>query len=167
MQSNDHHRSTEGHQVAHGACLCGAVAFELELYVPSDADRTVGVCHCAACRRWTGGGPVPFLVTVPERFHVEHGQELLAHYRDQSSLIRTFCRRCGTNLYQDTGLAYFVCAGALDDLELPPMVQMRLAEKAAWAEPVPDDVTADRPLYPAGLQNGRRGIEHNHLHFHS
>lgn len=166
MQSNDVPRSTDGQQVVPGACLCGAVVFELELNVASDPDRTVGVCHCTACLRWTGGGPVQFLVTVPERFRVLHGPELLAHYRDQTALIRTFCRRCGSSLYLDSGLAYFVSVGALDYLELPLMVRMRLLEKAQ-SEPVAVDGTANDPLSPVRRLGGGRGIEHNHFHFHS
>ena len=33
-----------------GQCLCGAVRFDAVI-----ARAEMGACHCAMCRRWTGG----------------------------------------------------------------------------------------------------------------
>ena len=106
-------------QEMHGACLCGAVAFELRAsqYGP---DGPMWVCQCTGCRRWTGAPSLPFVRVVPEHFRVTQGQEQIAHYYDGGSSIRAFCRRCGSSLYQEIGVAYHVCGGVLHDVDLKP-----------------------------------------------
>lgn len=116
----------------HGACLCGAITFELYASHQYGSDRRMGVCHCRRCQRWSGGSGLPFVVAAPERFRVTCGQELMAHYRDETSELRTFCRRCGASLYHDSGSTYFVCAGVLQDLALRPTFHIHVADTAAW-----------------------------------
>ena len=110
-----------------GTCLCGAVEFELQPSHQYGGDRTMGVCHCTACQRWTGAPSLPFVVTAPERFRVVRGLDQVAHYRDGDSTMRAFCRRCGSSLYQDSGTTYYVSAGALRDLALEPTFDLHLA----------------------------------------
>lgn len=107
-------------EVICGACLCGAVTFELKASFQYGPDRAMGICYCLGCQRWTGGPSLPFVVVVPERFRVTRGQEQVAHYRDEASTVRAFCRRCGSGLYQDIGTAYYVSAGALRGVMVRP-----------------------------------------------
>ena len=93
----------------------------------------MGVCHCTACRRWSGAESLPFVVTVPERFRVRRGLDQLAHYRDGDSRMRAFCRRCGSSLYQDTGTTYYVSAGALRGLALEPTVYLHGADESPFS----------------------------------
>jgi hypothetical protein len=93
----------------------------------------MGVCHCTNCQRWSGAPSLPFVVAVPERFRVVHGLEQMAHYRDENSTMRAFCRRCGSGLYQDTGTTYYVSAGVLRDLTLQPAFHLHLADKPPLA----------------------------------
>jgi hypothetical protein len=106
--------------VFHGECLCGAVVFEVRPSFQYGPARAIGLCHCTSCQRWSGASALPFVVAVPERFRVARGQEFMAHYRDDESTVRTFCRRCGSCLYQDLGTTYYVSAGVLRDLTLQP-----------------------------------------------
>jgi hypothetical protein len=106
--------------VVSGTCLCGAVEFELQPSRHFGPGREMGVCHCTSCQRWSGASSLPFVVALPERFRVTNGVEQLAHYRDPDSTMRTFCRRCGSGLYQEIGAVYYVSAGALGDLALQP-----------------------------------------------
>lgn len=115
-----------------GRCLCEAVGFEAEPSHRYGPDRAMGVCRCASCQRWTGSPSLPFVVVLPERFRVTHGQELLVHYRDEDATMRAFCRRCGTGLYQDLGTSYYVSAGVVVDLTLEPGFE--LTEPAARPE---------------------------------
>ena len=92
-----------------GRCLCGAVHFTI-----ADAPQSIGVCHCAMCRRWSSGpffalhgaGPVSF-----------DGEQYIERYRSSEWAERGFCRICGTSLFYrlvDNG-EYIVSIGALDD----------------------------------------------------
>lgn len=125
-----------------GACLCGAVVFELRASQQYGPDRVVGVCHCTCCQHWSGAGGLPFVVVAPEQFRVTHGQELLAHFRDQDSRLRTFCRRCGSSLYYDAGTAYHVAAGVLRGFTLAPAFHVEVAHTAAW-----DRITDHTPQF--------------------
>ena len=100
----------------------------------------MGVCHCTRCQRWSGAGGRPFVVAAPEHFTVTNGQELLAHYRGEGFAIRTFCRRCGSSLYTDSGTTYYVSAGALRNLRLTPAFHIQVADKAPW-----DEIGGDAP----------------------
>lgn len=133
-------------------CLCGEVAFELQASHLYGLARAMGVCHCSHCQRWSGGSGLPFVVVLPERFSVTRGQELIAHYRDDST-VRAFCRRCGSSLYQDVGSTYYVGAGALRDLALTPGFHIHVAHKAPW-----DQIVGDAPQFaetPAARADAR------------
>jgi hypothetical protein len=119
--------------VVSGTCLCGAIEFELQPSRPTAANRTMGVCHCTACRRWSGAESLPFVVTVPERFRVHRGLDQMAHYRDVDSTMRAFCRRCGSSLYQDMGTTFHVSAGALRDLAVEPTFDLHGADESPLA----------------------------------
>ena len=99
----------------HGACLCGGVVFGLCASREPGPNRAMGTCDCSLCRRWSGAAELPFVIVVPEHLTVDRGEELLAHYRDDEGRLRTFCRRCGSHLYYDTGRRYHVTAGVLDE----------------------------------------------------
>jgi hypothetical protein len=145
-------RRTGTTEVIHGMCLCGEVAFELQASHLYGLARAMGVCHCSHCQRWSGGSGLPFVVVLPERFSVTRGQELIAHYRDDST-VRAFCRRCGSSLYQDVGSTYYVGAGALRDLALTPGFHIHVAHKAPW-----DQIVGDAPQFaetPAARADAR------------
>lgn len=124
----------ESTDVLKGSCLCGAIAFEMQVARQFGAGRAMGFCPCSRCQRWTGGAGLPFVVTVPERFSTVRGQDLMAHYRDDSSVIRTFCRRCGSSLYQDTGTTYYVSAGALEGLQTVSSLHLLAEHEPASAQ---------------------------------
>lgn len=131
-------------EVIHGACLCGAIAFELQASRQYGPGRAMGICHCTRCQRWSGASGLPFVVVAPEQFKVSSGQELIAHYRDEGSSMRAFCRRCGSSLYHDNGTSYRVGAGVLHDLKLTPTFHIHVAHKAPW-----DEIAGDAPQFAA------------------
>jgi len=77
-----------------GACLCGAVRFEVEGELPPP-----DICHCRQCRAWSGHC---FASTdVPRDRIVVHGAENLRWYRSSETVRRGFCSVCGASLFWD------------------------------------------------------------------
>ena len=139
-------------EVIHGACLCGAIAFDLHessgSFAPPEWSATgrpaMGICHCTRCQRWSGGSGLPFVVAAPANLKVTQGHVLIARYReDGRGTIRNFCSQCGSSLYQDAGATYYVGAGVLPGLRLEPKFHINVAHKAPW-----DEIAGDAPQLP-------------------
>lgn len=77
-----------------GACLCGAVSFEVagELH-PPDA------CHCSQCRGQSGHFWAS--TDVPREALTLRGAEHLTWYRSSERVRRGFCSVCGSVLFWD------------------------------------------------------------------
>lgn len=93
----------------HGHCLCGGVT----LSVSGDA-KSVHACHCAACRRWTGGPAMVLLAGAD--LCIEAGDTLVRRFASSDWLERAFCSACGSSLFfRSTGDGqHFVAAGLFD-----------------------------------------------------
>ncbi|KAA5604739.1 GFA family protein [Roseospira marina] len=74
-----------------GGCLCGAVRFTL-----SEDVRVFSACHCAMCRRWTGGPMLAVHCRGPVSWE---GTEHITRYRSSDWAERCFCARCGSSLF--------------------------------------------------------------------
>lgn len=77
-----------------GSCLCGAVRFE----VTEPFDR-VGICHCLSCKRISGGAGTVSGRVRTDAIRILAGEELLTTYQPDEGSAKTFCSRCGTNLF--------------------------------------------------------------------
>lgn len=77
-----------------GACLCGAVSFEVagDLH-PPDA------CHCSRCRKTSGHFWVS--TNVPRDALTISGAENLTWFRTSETVRRGFCSTCGSALFWD------------------------------------------------------------------
>ena len=75
-----------------GGCLCGAARYRL-VEVPT----AYGACHCAACRRWSGG--IEMGVQVPPGGIAWEADETVATYASSDWADRGFCRTCGSSLF--------------------------------------------------------------------
>jgi hypothetical protein len=96
-----------------GHCLCGAVVYR------GHGERgDIHVCHCADCRRWTGG---PFM-GVQFSGGVEIADPGAVNWFESSAwAARGSCRACGTALFYRLAAApqnLIVTAGSLDDANL-------------------------------------------------
>lgn len=92
-----------------GACLCGAVAFEL-----TPPLRDAVSCHCSQCRKFSGH--YWSATSVPEaQFRLVTDQGL-RWFRSSVTAERGFCGRCGAALFwrQDGEGRISVAAGALE-----------------------------------------------------
>ena len=76
-----------------GACLCGAVRFEITL-----PTRFCAHCHCRNCRRAHGAAFVTWTGVPKEQFRFVEGEDLVTRYRTDTDATRTFCSRCGSTL---------------------------------------------------------------------
>lgn len=76
-----------------GACLCGAVAFRIEL--PTTACVH---CHCTMCQRNHGAGYVTWIALPRGQLSIDEGERELVRYQSSSHGSRSFCGRCGTSL---------------------------------------------------------------------
>ena len=114
----------------HGGCLCGAVKLRARLKAPE-----VQACHCAQCRRWTGGGPL-YAVRV-EDLEIE-GADAISAYNHSEHGERAFCRICGSTLYwklQGRSVA-FIAPGLLDDQSgLRVTEEIFVDHRAEWMPP--------------------------------
>lgn len=72
-----------------GQCLCGAVRFDAII-----ADATMGACHCAMCRRWSGG--VFLSVACTDITFAD--PDALGVYASSDWGERGFCKGCGSSL---------------------------------------------------------------------
>ncbi len=85
--------------IATGQCLCGAVAFEID--VPA---RWAWHDHSAASRRAHGAAYATYVGSWRKRFRITRGETAVARYADQAAgTVRSFCTSCGTPLIYERG----------------------------------------------------------------
>lgn len=77
-----------------GACLCGAVSFEVEGdLAPPDA------CHCTQCRKQSGHYWAS--TNVPRAALTVRGAENVTWFQSSAKVRRGFCSSCGSVLFWD------------------------------------------------------------------
>ncbi|TGD76071.1 GFA family protein [Mangrovimicrobium sediminis] len=109
-----------------GKCLCGKIEVEAR-----DAAE-VGLCHCAMCRRWSGG-PM-FAVHCGSDVSFSGGEP--AAYRSSDWAERGFCPECGTHLFYHLlpGDDYILPAGLFQDAAFELTGEIFIDEKPAFYE---------------------------------
>ncbi len=79
-------------ETAHeGGCLCGEVRYRLD-----GTPKSVVICHCAMCRRSSGGPAVAWLTLPLDQFAFTKSEA--ASYRSSDHARRAFCPHCGGQL---------------------------------------------------------------------
>jgi hypothetical protein len=91
-----------------GKCMCGAVNF-----TAVSEEATVTACHCDMCRRWSSG---PYLEVTCQQVSFE-GEDSIGKIRSSDWAERTFCKKCGSNLFYHIidSSEYQISAGLIDD----------------------------------------------------
>ena len=96
-----------------GGCCCGEVRYEAAGDVSNETS-----CHCSICRR-TSGAPFVAWATFPSAgLRVTKGAP--ATFRSSPAAVRSFCARCGTQLffrYDAAPALVDVTIASLDDPE--------------------------------------------------
>ena len=83
--------------VAKGQCLCGKVAFEID--VPA---RWAWHDHSASSRRAHGAAYATYVGSWRKRFRIVKGKTLIGRYEDLATKTsRSFCSACGTPLFYE------------------------------------------------------------------
>ena len=77
-----------------GSCQCGGVRFE----VP-DHFEPRAFCHCATCKKLSGGVGTANGRLRSEEVTIVEGEELLRTYQPEEGTAKTFCSVCGSNLF--------------------------------------------------------------------
>ena len=115
----------------HGACLCGAVAYEAD-------GPFVGFqyCHCSRCRRFTGSAHAANLFCPPAQFRWTKGEANVGHWAlpDARFFATSFCKTCGSSLpwLNQAGTTVIIPAGTLE--EAPPL---RPTRNIMWGSRAP------------------------------
>lgn len=105
-----------------GHCLCGDVRITLTAWTPE-----ISACHCALCRR-AGGGLMAGFVAPADQVRVA-GE--VRSYRASPFAERTFCPRCGANLWlRDDGGDFELSPGLFDAARAFPLVREVYADCA-------------------------------------
>jgi hypothetical protein len=121
----------------HGSCLCGGVRFEL----PDDFEPRA-FCHCASCKKLSGGVGTANGRIASDRVTIVAGEELLRAYQPAEGTAKTFCSVCGSNLFGGgwpESDSASVRLSAIDDaLDGSPARHIWTRSVASW-EALPDD----------------------------
>jgi hypothetical protein len=120
-------------QTTMGACLCGAVSFEI-----SGPFESFFLCHCARCRKDTGSAHAANLFSSTAKITWLSGQGGIKTYRLPGTRHeRSFCPDCGSALpsVQFDGAVLVVPAGSLDTaIDIKPNAHICFASRADWDE---------------------------------
>ncbi len=116
-----------------GACLCGAVQFEMT--TPS---KFCGHCHCSNCRRAHGAAFVTWAGFNQSQFRIVAGEEHVTDYQTDTNATRSFCNICGSTLFYRSPRwpddFHVVRANIKGDLDQAPAAHFYVDHKADWWE---------------------------------
>ncbi len=122
-----------------GTCQCGGVRIAVE--VPF---LLVSACHCATCKKISGGGGTASGRARTEDVRILQGRDLITTYQPAEGSAKSFCARCGTNLFgggwPDTEFTS-VRLSALDEPFEGPLEAHTFVRSLAPWETLPDDGT--------------------------
>jgi hypothetical protein len=76
-----------------GACLCGAVRFQVAGPV-----LQLHNCHCSECRKAYGAAFGTVAVVEAKHFAYLSGADLIGAYKQSERVTRYWCKQCGSRL---------------------------------------------------------------------
>ena len=102
----------------------------------------VGYCHCASCKKISGGIGTASGGVAVEAIHILEGRDLLRTYQPEEGSAKTFCSVCGTNLFgggwPDRPTASVRLSAIDDQFDEKPTRHIFVRSVAPW-EALPDD----------------------------
>jgi hypothetical protein len=124
-------------RVLEGSCHCGAVRFSV-----TEDFSTVRVCHCTTCKKLSGGVGTTNGRARTDTVQITEGRDLISTYQPDEGSSKSFCSRCGSNLFgggwPDSEFTS-VRISALDSpFDRQPEAHIFVRSLAAW-EVLPDD----------------------------
>jgi hypothetical protein len=124
-----------------GACLCGAIAYEVDAPFP----LPIVLCHCRRCRKARGSAHAANVFTRAERFRWLGGEASVREFKppDAERFAQAFCTICGSAVPR-VGQSAVVPAGTLeDDPIVRPGLHIFTGSKAEWFS-----ISDSLPQYP-------------------
>jgi hypothetical protein len=114
-----------------GACLCGAVRFEVTL-----PTMFCGHCHCTMCQRNHGAAFVTWLAVDRSQLELTDGGSELIRYESSEHGARSFCPRCGTSLFCENDAhpdrVDIPLANMNGPIDRAPQVHVHVDSQADW-----------------------------------
>jgi len=114
-----------------GACLCGAVRFEL-----TGPTMFCAHCHCSMCRRAHGAGYVTWVGVLKDGLRIVTGADRLVRYRSSDHGTRDFCGTCGSSLFCESThhpeRVDVVLANLEGEIDRPPQLHVYYDDRAPW-----------------------------------
>jgi len=124
-----------------GACLCGAVRFEINGEI-----NNIVYCHCSQCRKVQGSAFAVNGNLDADKFIFTQGEELLTAYESTPGQKKYFCKQCGSPIMSKTDTApdkVRVRLGTIEsDITERPGCHIFVGSKANWEE-----IGGDLPQY--------------------
>ncbi len=131
-----------------GACLCGAVRFEI-----TGAIRNIIYCHCSQCRKAQGSAFATNGIVQAADFRFVTGEDQLTGYESTPGQTKYFCKVCGSPILSKRDSVpeeVRVRLGAIEsDITERPVAHIFATSKANWEE-----IAGDLPQY-ATYEPGR------------
>jgi hypothetical protein len=113
-----------------GQCLCGEVAFELDLQ-----ELRLYRCHCSLCRRQSGTASNCAAIVGAPRFRWLRGLTAVASWTKATGFRSDFCSRCGSPVPNPLRNPeyYWVPAGLLEGVgHYEVIADFHMSSKAPW-----------------------------------
>ena len=114
-----------------GACLCGAVRFEVRLPTLFCAH-----CHCTMCQRNHGAGYVTWFAVPPSELKLLAGEDRLVRHPSSEHGTRSFCGECGSSLFcentQHAERVDVTLASMQAPIDRAPQLHAYYSDRAAW-----------------------------------
>lgn len=77
-----------------GTCLCRSVRFEV-----SEPFERLSACHCTSCKKISGSGGTVSGRVRTSAIRVLEGEDLVTTFQPDEGLAKSFCSKCGSNLF--------------------------------------------------------------------
>ncbi len=143
---------------ATGACLCGAVRYQLD-----GPFGQLTHCHCSVCRKHHGAAFASFVASPLKGFRYLSGEHHVSRYDSSSTWYRPFCLTCGAVLptrIPEHNVIVSPAGSLAGDLGVRPGKHMFVASKAPWYD-ITDDLLqyAEYPPEMFGSAAGGREPE--------
>src|SRR5262249_10647050 len=120
-----------------GACLCGAVKFEVTL-----PTKLCVHCHCSMCQRNHGAAFVTWFGVAKANFRITSGEVDLTRHQSSATGNRSFCSRCGTSLFcelaRDPETIDVTLASMLGPIDLAPQAHVYFDTHVDWVRAFDD-----------------------------
>jgi hypothetical protein len=111
-------------------------------FVVNEPFRTLSFCHCATCKKISGGVGTANGGVRTEAIRITRGEDLVRTYEPNEGSAKTFCSVCGSNLFGSgwpESEHTSVRLSAIDSpFEQRPQRHVYVRSVAPW-ETLPDD----------------------------